>query len=233
MLSMNSLPQNYRAIVFGSSGGIGAAFVKHLQGDPNCSEVVGLSRFTNPKIDFSNEETIASAAQAMTGEFNILIDATGFLSDEETKPEKSLRALNADNLMKLYQLNAIGPALLMKYFSKLMPKDERSIFATLSARVGSIGDNQLGGWYAYRAAKSAQNMLLKCTAIEVGRTKPDAVFVSLHPGTVETPLSDPFAGSRERLTPDRSTEMMLGVMDGLSDTDTGSFWDYKGERVEW
>ena len=136
-------------------------------------------------------------------------------------------------MLQLYELNAVGPALLMKHFAKCMPNDERAIFATLSARVGSIEDNRLGGWYAYRAAKSALNMLMKCAAIEVARTKPHSVFVSLHPGTVETPLSDPFAGSRDRLTPSLSAERLLSVLNELGPRESGSFWDYNGNRVEW
>lgn len=233
MISMQSLPQGYRAIVFGATGGIGAAFHKHLMTDPNCGEVLALSRSSDPAFDFTDESTIQNASEALAGEFHLLIDATGFLSDANVAPEKSLRALNAENMAKLYELNAIGPALLMKHFSRHMPRNERAIFATLSARVGSIGDNKLGGWYAYRAAKTALNMMMKCSAIEIARTKPQSVFLSLHPGTVETSLSDPFAGSRARLRPEQSAGMLLGVMDGLGTDESGSFWDYKGNRVEW
>ena len=233
MVSMQSLPQGYRAIVFGATGGIGAAFHQHLKQDINCREVIGLSRSSEPAFDLENEVSIRNAADTLVGEFHLLIDATGFLSDATIAPEKSLRALNAQAMAKLYELNTIGPSLLMKHFSKHMPRKERAIFATLSARVGSIGDNRLGGWYAYRAAKTALNMMMKCSAIEVARTKPESVFVSLHPGTVDTSLSDPFAGSRERLAPEQSAEMLLKVIDDLGPQESGSFWDYKGNRVEW
>lgn len=233
MTNMLSLPQGYRAIVFGATGGIGSAFVKSLEDDTNCGEVVALSRSSQPGFDLTDEATIRHAAEAMQGEFHLLIDATGFLSDEIIAPEKSLRALNADTIAKVYELNATGPALLMKHFSKHMPKMKRAIFATLSARVGSIGDNRLGGWYSYRAAKAALNMMMKCTAIEVARNKPESVFASLHPGTVETSLSDPFSGKRERLAPKQSAEQMLSVLDGLKPEESGSFWDYRGNRIEW
>lgn len=233
MLLMKSLPKEYRAVVAGSSGGIGAAFVNHLKQDEHCGEVIELSRSTWPAIRLDDEATIKAAAQSVEGEIHLFLDATGFLSDEIIKPEKSLKTLDAANMVRLFELNAMGPALLMKHFSNLMPRRERSIFATLSARVGSIGDNSLGGWYSYRASKAALNMFMRCAAIEVSRNKPQAVFASLHPGTVETSLSDPFASDRERFTPEQSTLKMLNVLDGLTAEQTGTFWDYKGEAIEW
>lgn len=230
---MQSLPQDYRAVVFGSTGGIGSALTELLKADERCVEVIGFSSSTSPAIDLADEASIANAAESISDEVQLLIDATGFLSDETTKPEKSLRAVDAENLSRLYLLNAIGPALLIKHFSKLMPRDERAVFASLSARVGSIGDNRLGGWYAYRASKAALNMLLKCSSIEIARTKPESIFAALHPGTVVTALSEPFAGNRERLAPQQSASMMLKVLDGLGPEDTGSFWDFRGERIEW
>lgn len=233
MVSMQSLPKDYRAVVAGSTGGIGAAFVELLKQDANCGEVVDFSRSTWPAIDFDNEATIKAAAESMQGEVHLFVDATGFLSDEIIKPEKSLRTLDAANMTRLFELNALGPALLMKHFTPLMPRKERAIFATLSARVGSIGDNSLGGWYSYRASKAALNMFLKCTAIEISRNKPESLCVALHPGTVETSLSDPFSGSRERFTPKHSASQLLAVLDGLRSGQTGTFWDYKGDTIEW
>lgn len=166
---MQSLTKDYRAIVFGSSGGIGAGFVEQLKQDPHCGEVIGLSRSTDPGFDLTDEASIAALAQALDGEFHLVVVATGILSDEMISPEKALRALEPGNLSKLFEINAIGPAMIMKHFSKKLPRDQRSIMAVLSARVGSIGDNGLGGWYSYRASKTALNMLMKCTAIEVGR----------------------------------------------------------------
>jgi len=233
MVSMQSLPKDYRAVVAGATGGIGSAFVKLLKEDANCGQVIELSRSTSPAIDFGNEDSIKTAAGEIEAEVHLFIDATGFLSDEIIKPEKSLRTLDAANMTRLFELNAMGPALLMKHFTPLMPRKERAIFATLSARVGSIGDNSLGGWYSYRASKSALNMFLKCTAIEVGRNRPQAICAALHPGTVETSLSDPFASERERFEPEYSASQMLQVLDGLSPDQTGTFWDYKGDAIEW
>lgn len=233
MSKMKSLPKDYRAVVAGSTGGIGAAFVELLKQDENCGEVIEFSRSTWPAIKFDDEATIKNAAQSIVGEIHLFIDATGFLSDEIIKPEKSLKTLDAQNMTRLFELNAMGPALLMKHFTPLMPKKERAIFATLSARVGSIGDNSLGGWYSYRASKAALNMFLKCTAIEISRNKREALCVALHPGTVETSLSDPFSGSRERFTPQNAAHQMLEVLDGLNSEQTGTFWDYKGDAVEW
>jgi len=230
---MHSLKDNYRAVIAGSTGGIGSAFVEILKQDKNCSEVIGLSRSTSPHIDFSDETTIADAAAEIGGEVHLFIDATGFLSDEVTQPERSLKVLDADNMSRLFEANALGPVLLMKHFTPKLPRYERAIFTTLSARVGSIGDNKLGGWYTYRASKAALNMFVKCTSIEVRRNRSEAVIVALRPGTVETKLSDPFAGSRERLTAQQSANMMLDVLDGLRPEDTGTFWDYVGKRVEW
>lgn len=230
---MQSLPKDYRAVVAGATGGIGAAFVGLLKQDENCGEIIEFSRSTAPVIDFSDEATIANAASSITGEVDLFIDATGFLSDEIIKPEKSLKTLDAANMTRLFELNAMGPALLMKHFTPLMPRKSRAIFATLSARVGSIGDNSLGGWYSYRASKAALNMFLKCTAIEVGRNRPEAICAALHPGTVETSLSDPFSGERNRFTPENSAKQMLQVLDQLDPEQTGTFWDYKGDAIEW
>ena len=233
MVSMQSLPKDYRAVVAGSTGGIGAAFVNLLKADENCAEIIEFSRSTFPAINFDDEASIKLAAESIEGELHLFIDATGFLADEIIKPEKSLKTLGPQNMTRLFQLNAMGPALLMKHFTPLMPRKSRAVFATLSARVGSIGDNSLGGWYSYRASKAALNMFLKCTAIEVARNKPEAICVALHPGTVETSLSDPFASDRERLTAIGSAQQMLQVLDELKPDQTGSFWDYKGNRIEW
>lgn len=228
-----NLPKGYRAIVIGSTGDIGSAFVKALENDSDCKSVVSLSRKSNPAIDLLDEVSIESAALALEGLFDLVIDATGFLSDDDIKPEKSLRAINSEAMAALFALNATGPALLMKHFLPKLTKNRYAIFATLSARVGSIGDNELGGWYAYRASKAALNMIVKTAAIEIARINPQAVCVALHPGTVATKLSDPFAGSRDRLTPEQSVKAMLSVLDGLRHEHSGIFWDYRGQTIEW
>ena len=230
---MPSLPKHYRAIVIGSTGGLGSAFLDILRRDPDCGNAMGLSRASIPALELTDETSIAAAAESIDGEIHLIIDATGFLSDGTIMPEKALRNIEAENLARLYELNAIGPMLLMKHFAALLPRSERGIFATLSARVGSISDNRLGGWHAYRASKAALNMLMKGAAIEVARSRPHAVFASLHPGTVSTRLSDPFSSGRERLSPEQSASSLLRVLDGLKPEESGTFWDYRGEPVDW
>ena len=222
-----------RALVIGASGGIGRAIAEVLSTDDSYTELVSLSRVSEPPIDITNEDSVAKPAEMLDGEFDLIFNATGFLSNNDIQPEKSLRAISVEKMSHLYAINTIGPVLLLKHFNRFLPKDRRGVFASLSARVGSIGDNKLGGWYAYRASKAAQNMVLKTASIEIARNRPQSIVVALHPGTVATALSDRFAGNRERLTPQESAKMMLGVIDTLKPSDTGSFFDYRGDRIEW
>jgi len=222
------------AIVIGASGGIGAALVGRLQRSGRFETVLGLSR-RDDGLDLGDEASVARAADAVgrTGSPELVIVATGVLHSGQT-PERSLKALSADHLARDYQVNAIGPALVAKHFLPLMPRDRRSIFAALSARVGSIGDNRLGGWHAYRASKAALNMLLRNIAIETARTHPQAIVVGLHPGTVATGLSEPFQKGvpPERLfTPDLSAGHLLTVLDGLEPRDSGGVFAWDGQRI--
>lgn len=222
------------AVVIGASGGIGAALVGHLQRSGRFETVLGLSR-RDDGLDLGNEASIAHAADAVgrTGSPELVIVATGVLHSGQT-PERSLKALSPDHLARDYQVNAIGPALVAKHFLPVMPRDRRSIFAALSARVGSIGDNRLGGWHAYRASKAALNMLLRNIAIETARTHPQAIVVGLHPGTVATGLSEPFQKGvpPERLfTPDLSAGHLLTVLDGLEPKDSGGVFAWDGQRI--
>ena len=233
---MNSLSSPFRAIIIGSSGGVGRALVSHLEAEPRCAEVVALSRGSNPAVELTNEASIAVAAAnlAARAPFHLIVDATGVLHDAEgMSPEKSLRAVAPETMARAFAVNAIGPILLMKHLSPLLPREGKSVFATLSARVGSIGDNGLGGWYSYRASKAALNMLWKTASIEVGRQHKEAVCLALHPGTVETALSDPFAGKRQRLSPQESANMLLAVMDARDATSTGGFFDYANLEIVW
>jgi NAD(P)-dependent dehydrogenase (short-subunit alcohol dehydrogenase family) len=229
-----SLREGYRAVVIGSSGGIGSAVAARLSADPRCGEVVALSRAGG--LDLLDEASIeAAAARIREGGAppDLVFDATGALVVDGYAPEKALRALDPAGMAAQFAVNAVGPALLLKHFAPLLPKDRRSLFATLSARVGSIGDNRLGGWISYRAAKAALNQILRTAAVEVARARPEAVLVALHPGTVATRLSDPFAGTRERLSPEAAAAALLSVLDGLTPAQTGGFFAYDGTPVEW
>jgi NAD(P)-dependent dehydrogenase (short-subunit alcohol dehydrogenase family) len=230
--AMDSLPEGYRALVVGASGGLGAAFVAQLQADPRCAEVHALHRRSTPPLDFDDEAGIAAAAAAVGGPLHLVINAAGLLHTPDFMPEKKLGDLNAAQLMQTYRVNAVGPALLMRHFVPLLAPG-RALVALLSAKVGSIGDNRLGGWYGYRASKAALNMLVRTAAIEGRRRQPGAVLVALHPGTVDTRLSRPFRGEQIGRPPEVAAAEMLGVLDGLSADDSGRFISYRGEALPW
>ena len=235
MVSMTKLPEGYRAVVIGASGGLGAAFVDQLKSDPRAGSVVGLSRQSDPALDLTNEGSIERAAALIgaRGPLHLVIDATGFLHDEHIRPEKALRQLSYEGFAKNFLLNAIGPAYLIKHFHALLPRDEPSAFGLLSAKVGSIEDNQIGGWYAYRAAKAAMNQIVKTASVEIARKWPEAVLLALHPGTVATPLSEPFRGSRDVFTPEHATLRLLETINSAIGGKTGRFLSYDGRDLPW
>ncbi|MCO6386815.1 SDR family NAD(P)-dependent oxidoreductase [Aliihoeflea sp. 40Bstr573] len=219
------------ALVIGASGGIGAAIVSHLEASGRYRHVIGLSRSSDPALDLLDESTIATAAKsvAAAGTPGLVIDATGILSDVRMQPEKALRALDPAVMTRSFAINAIGPALLMKHFLPLFPRDRRSAFATLSAKVGSAADNRLGGWYSYRASKAALNQLVRTASIELRRTHPQAICVAIHPGTVATRLSQPFQKSGlEVLTPARAAAELIEGLDRITPGDSGGFFDRHG-----
>ncbi|MGI9415629.1 MAG: SDR family oxidoreductase [Hyphomicrobiales bacterium] len=232
---MDSLPEEYRAIVVGATGGIGRAFLGALDADRRCGKAIGLGRSSEPRLDLEEEASIERAAAAIgqSGPIHLLIDATGILHDATMRPEKSIAAVDPEAVARAFAINATGPLLLLKHFHRLFPRTGRSVFATLSARVGSITDNGLGGWYGYRASKAALNMLLRTAAIEIARKRPEAVCLALHPGTVKTGLSDPFSGDRKRMEPAQSSVMLLNVIDRVGPADTGSFLAYDGTKIPW
>jgi NAD(P)-dependent dehydrogenase (short-subunit alcohol dehydrogenase family) len=232
---MHSLPSGFKAIVIGAGGALGEAFVDALRAQPGCAEVVGLGRSTTPAVDLEDEASIAAAAHALKARapFHLVVNATGALHIGGAAPEKRLDDLDPATLARAFAINAIGPVLLVKHFASLLPAKERGLFASLSARVGSIGDNRKGGWYSYRAAKAAQNMLLKTAAIELGRRLPQAVLVALHPGTVRSRLSAPILGETPATAPAVAAAQMLAVLDGLAPADSGGFFAYDGSAIAW
>ncbi|WP_288039124.1 SDR family NAD(P)-dependent oxidoreductase [Acidiphilium sp.] len=224
------------AVVFGAGGGIGGALVAALAGDRRFAAVIGLGRGSAPRFDLLDEASIAEAVRAVAarGAIRLAIDATGFLHDEAQMPEKSLRELDACRLARSFALNAIGPALLMKHLLPALPREGRAMFATLSARVGSIGDNRLGGWYGYRASKAALNQFVRTAAVELARRSPAAICVALHPGTVATGLSAPFAAAGlDVQAPEVAAARLLAVIDRLTPAESGGFFDHRGEAVPW
>jgi NAD(P)-dependent dehydrogenase (short-subunit alcohol dehydrogenase family) len=232
-----SFPAGGVAVVVGAGGGIGSALAAQLGAAGCFNAVVPLGRNTDPTVDLCDEPTIASAAQWLAGlglPLRLMINAAGFLHGEGFTPEKSLQQMDAAHLARSFAVNAIGPALLMKHFLPLMPRSGKSVFASLSAKVGSIGDNQLGGWYSYRASKAALNQLVRTAAIELKRRQPEAVCLVLHPGTVDTPLSAPFAKSGLQLqSPADAAASLLMTIDRLSAESTGQFFNQHGQALPW
>ena len=239
---MNSLPPGFRALVVGAGGAIGAAFVEALQAMPRCAGVVGLSRHSQPPIDLEDESSLAVAAASLRGQapFHLILCATGVLQVPQAgaaphPPEKRLAELDPAVMARAFAINSIGPALVLKHFHDLLPLQQRGLFALLSARVGSIGDNRLGGWYSYRASKAALNMLLRTAAVEVARKRPLAVLAALHPGTVRSRLSAPFVGAGgSALAPADAAARLLAVLDALpAEGASGSFHAWDGAAVPW
>lgn len=231
-----SFPPGGIAVIFGASGAIGGALHARLARVAGFSAVLGFGRSTALPIDLEQEESLARACEraAAAGEIRLVIDATGFLHDRDHGPEKSWRDLDAEGLARAFALNAIGPALLMKHMLVRLPRSGKTVFATLSARVGSIGDNHLGGWYGYRASKAALNQLVRCSAIELARRAPEALCIALHPGTVESRLSRPFLRSGPPcFSPDEAAGHLLSVIDSLKATHSGGFFDWRGNPVPW
>lgn len=222
------------AIVIGAGGGIGGALADAL--DARGGRVTRLGRRSDPPVDFEAPDTLARAAEALApeGPFDIVIVASGILHGPDFGPEKSWRALDAGNLERVLRINSVGPALVARHFVPLLPRKERFHLAFLSARVGSISDNRLGGWYAYRMSKAALNQIVRTLSIELARTHEKGTVVALHPGTVDTGLSEPFQGNvpEEKLfTPQQSAAHLLSVLDALGPEDSGGHFDWAGEPV--
>ncbi|MRU14633.1 SDR family oxidoreductase [Roseovarius sp. A21] len=219
-----------QALIIGASGGIGTAISEALA--ERGVAVTGLSR-RDDGLDVTDEGSVEAALGRLEGPFDLVFVATGALELEGRGPEKSLKHLEAEAMQAQFMLNCVGPSLVMKHAVRLLPKEGRSVFAALSARVGSIGDNGFGGWYSYRTAKAALNQMIHTGAIEIGRSHKQAICVALHPGTVETPLTEKYAKGHPTVTAQEAAVNLLRVIDGLTIEDTGQFYDWAGKRVQW
>ena len=235
-----SEPVDAAALVIGAGGGLGAALVAQLSGATGAPErfqaVLALGRGSQPAIDYSDEASLKSAADWVAAqcaeqqlELRLIVVASGFLHGPQGQPERSFSQLDAGYLAHVFQVNTLGPALVMKHFLPLLPKQGRGVAAFLSAKVGSIGDNALGGWYGYRASKAALNQLVKTASVEMTRRNRQSVCVALHPGTVDTALSQPFAKTGLKVrSAEKAAGDLLGVLNGVTPADTGHLLNYQG-----
>jgi NAD(P)-dependent dehydrogenase (short-subunit alcohol dehydrogenase family) len=219
-----------RVLIVGASGGIGAAMA--AQAETRGDEVVRVSRRADG-LDVTDEASVAACLGAFDGAFDTIVVATGALEIGGQGPEKTIRSLTSDGVLRQVALNAVGPALVLKHGVRLLPRDRRAVVAALSARVGSIGDNRAGGWYGYRAAKAALNQIVHTAAIELARSHPLLALVALHPGTVQTPLTAAYAGRHSTVPPEVAAGNLWRVLEGLTAADSGGFFDWAGKRVPW
>ncbi|MDJ0758916.1 MAG: SDR family NAD(P)-dependent oxidoreductase [Woeseiaceae bacterium] len=230
-MNLSSFTAPATAVVIGASGGIGAAVRQHLEDSPVFNDVIA---FRRPALDLKDEDSIRGAAASIDRPIDLVFVATGVLHTDSYQPEKALRQVDPQAMQDVFAINTIGPALVAKHFLPKMRKDAKSVFAALSARVGSISDNRLGGWVSYRASKAALNMVLKTAAIEHRRSRPQSVLLALHPGTVDTRLSSPFqrgVPDGKLFDPAFSAGKLLQVIDHVQPDDSGSFYAWDGQPI--
>ena len=242
MINLDTFDAPVRAVVVGSSGAIGQSLFKHLLSTPEIDSVQGFSRskceikhekFENHAIDLTDEETIIKAKESLKP-YHLIIIATGMLHQDHVQPEKRFQDLDPKTLETCYTVNTIGPMLVAKHFLEKMNHDNKSVFAFLSAKVGSIEENRLGGWYGYRSSKAALNMHMKSLSIEIQRFHPQSIIVSLHPGTVKSKLSDPFSHNLnpdQLFEPDFAAEKLLRVINSLETQHNGGFISHDGTTI--
>ncbi|WP_299737802.1 SDR family NAD(P)-dependent oxidoreductase [uncultured Roseobacter sp.] len=219
-----------RVLIIGASGGIGRAVAAtcRLRGD----EVVALSR-SEDGFDITDEPSVSAHLEAVQEVFDLVLVATGALEIGGAPPEKSIKSVTAKAMMDQFALNALGPALVLRHAAALLPRDRPAVMAVLSARVGSIGDNRIGGWVSYRSAKAAVNQVVHTAAIELTRTHKHSICVALHPGTVATPFTEKYLGRHPSVPAEEAAENLLKVIGGLSPDQTGGFYDWAGKEVPW
>ena len=239
MVDLSSFGEDINVAVFGANGGIGSGLVRALTSCQQVEKIFELGR-ERPKergdksvffqTDMLDEASVMKAASAIADPLDMVIVATGLLHDGEMQPEKTWRQFSVDHAEKIFRVNAFGPMLIAKHFLPKLNDDQKSVFAALSAKVGSISDNQLGGWYSYRSSKAALNQYIKCSAIELRRKNKNAICIGLHPGTVATKLSEPFQANvkpDKLFDNDMASEQLLSVLNGLNSTHSGNLisWD--------
>ena len=218
-----------RTLILGASGGIGGALARACAA--RGEDVTALSRSLDG-FDITDEDSVAHHLGGLAP-FDRIVVATGALEIAGAEPEKTVKAIRAQAMADQFALNAIGPALVLSHAHSLLPRDRRAVFAVLTARVGSIGDNRLGGWISYRAAKAAANQILRTAAIELARSHRHAVCVALHPGTVATDFTAKYLGRHPAVPPEDAAANLISVMDALTPDQTGLFFDWAGKPVPW
>ncbi len=218
------------ALIIGHTGGIGSAIAGVLEN--RGVQVTGISRSTHG-FDLRMPESLDAVLEAQTGPFDLVLVATGALEIDGAAPEKTVKAVTPTAMLDQFAVNAVGPAIVQRHVARLLPRDRRSVFAVLSARVGSIGDNKIGGWVSYRAAKAAVNQIVHTGAIELARTHRNAVAICLHPGTVETEFTRKYLGRHPAVPATEAAENLVRVIDGLTVDQSGQFYDYAGKIIPW
>ena len=218
------------ALIVGASGGIGAALSSVLA--ESGTKVTGISR-SQDDLDVTDEASVHQALSKVAGPFDVIAVTTGALVVHGAEPEKTIGAVTGQAMADQFAVNAIGPAMVLKHARPLIHRDKRTVLAVLSARVGSIGDNAIGGWLSYRTAKAAVNQVVRTTAIELKRTHKQAICVALHPGTVATPFTEKYLGRHKSVPPETAAANLLRVIEGLTAGQTGGFFDYSGAEVPW
>lgn len=233
--------------IIGASGGIGAAFIELFSDMPQIAKIFSLSRrvkqsdnpplkLTNINIDITSEQSVSQAMASINSYLDVIIIATGILHSAEYMPEKSFKQLDSNHFQQQFNVNSIGPAIVLKHIISKVNPQKPALIAVLSARVGSIADNKMGGWYAYRASKAALHMIVKNYAIELARKHPKLVIASMHPGTVDSSLSKPYQANVKEgklFTPDYAARKMWQVLQQLTPIDSGKIFAYDGSLIEY
>lgn len=219
-----------KVLILGASGGIGSAVAQacRLRGDT----VVGLSR-SGDGFDITDEQSVAHHISGLDGPFDLVLVATGALEINGAAPEKTIKGISARAMLDQFALNAVGPALALSHAATLLPRERSSVFAVLSARVGSIGDNRIGGWVSYRSAKAAVNQVVRTASVELSRTHRQAACIALHPGTVQTPFTEKYLGRHPSVPASDAAQNLLRVIGHATPDQTGQFFDWAGKEVPW